>query len=735
MGQDKSNTDKSLLVIVMIDSTIQAALIKVGPESEVVSQSELRTFGSEKEFVVVADQCLQELGEESEGVNETICLITSEWMAGDDLNLLGQMFLQNLQKQLGLELVGFLNIVEAAAASLVAEKSRLLVLITETKGIAAILNEDGLGRQYSFNRDSDSTDLKSALESIKANIGETEIQDLVIVSPIFGQTKIEQEKANISDVVNEIFDQVLPTFLLSRDKTTESLLQQAGGAITGVEPSSAELNPEMGEQNGEVSDAVLINGEDENLESDEEVTEAERTEKKDTEYQGPDNNLAKVDLDKENSRVPKDKTTATSFGIPVSMSRLDSITQKDKTGGIERGAEEVRGPKIHLLAKQKMKKLWMMIGLAVLAGLIAAVAIGWFYLSQNTRVLVDVTLATKQLNESTIITIDPSRKESDPENNILVADVIEEAATDSASIQTTGVKIVGEKATGRMVIYNKSTQEKTFDVGTSFKKGEFEFVLSESVKVEAASESASEKKYGKKETSVIATKIGVEHNIGKDVEFSVSSFSGDTYSAASVDPFTGGASREIRVVAPEDLKKLKDVLKLDLTGITTKALEAKSTNGDYVLPTGKIAVVTEIFDAEEGDETDELNLKLGVVAQGIVYKTQDLLPLAIQIITSSVPEGYKLSEQPPQVLSNPIDQANTVNAFKLEVDISAKAIPIVQVDELKQAIIGRGPSDIEGILKEKSVIKDVQVKILPNIGQYVFSTITKFDQVEIVIKE
>src|SRR5262245_16634642 len=117
------NKDKKFIVMVLSDCTIQAALATLSPpvadadefneeetsvsEVQVLFTSSVKDFDSVDECVVAADRALQELGAESEDVNEVVFGFEPSWVSPAGITDDKKPLLKKLTTELALKALGF----------------------------------------------------------------------------------------------------------------------------------------------------------------------------------------------------------------------------------------------------------------------------------------------------------------------------------------------------------------------------------------------------------------------------------------------------------------------------------------------------------------------------------------------------------------------------------------------------------------------------------------------------
>ncbi|KUK79739.1 MAG: hypothetical protein XD95_0154, partial [Microgenomates bacterium 39_7] len=392
--------------------------------------------------------------------------------------------------------------------------------------------------------------------------------------------------------------------------------------------------------------------------------------------------------------------------------------------------------------KSKKSKIKLIIILAILFGLLVSMGLTYFLLKSSYQATIQVFPSTQVVDKEVSIVLDPQIPASDPQQNLLKAQVVYEEVQDTASVKTTGVTLVGEKAEGKVLILNKTDSDKTFPKGTVLKTGDQEFELIEEETIPASTTEVSssgdreEKKYGQKEVRVVAMEIGTEGNIDKDTSLQIESFSDNTYSAKAVDNFEGGSSREIRVVAEADIQELLVSLRQKLIKEARDQLEQKKSSQEPVIPTDQFEVVSQEYSAEIGDEADSVSLTLTLRLQGLAYINSDLIELAKAVLNEETPEGYRFVDDQPDLLTQSSEPEGDSGQITIEAKISGIVRGIIEVDDVKQQLIGMTNNEVLSFFNENEFVSKSEIEISPKIASWLFNSVPNHpDRVTIKIEE
>jgi hypothetical protein len=426
---------------------------------------------------------------------------------------------------------------------------------------------------------------------------------------------------------------------------------------------------------------------------------------------------------KPNEEYAVETPTATSFGInfdrhlvadrmPSANPALSAIPDADEVEEkIDRTrANQKRSPLMRFyLAHQKM----ILIGIA--SGLFGLLALSSVYAFFFAKAMVLITPKQTLLQKSVTITLDPNLQESDFNRALLKASLDNKTITGQDVAATTGIGLVGDKAAGKVAIFNKTSDEVELKSGEVISKDGVEFLLDESVTLPEAKEKqgGSGVDYGKVEVMVTAKDIGAEANFNKDTKFRVADYFDDKLSATALENFSGGSSREVRVVAQADQDKLLESLRLKLIQDARNELEEESAEGIYLVPTGKTMIKSTDFDAEVGTETESLTLSLTLEVEAVKYSSVDLKTLGLALLQKELPAGYSLLDEDPSLLSDKAQVASDSSRITLSADLSAKAIAALDLAELKRSIVGQAWQEAEQALQTNTNVEQARVVFRP----------------------
>lgn len=708
-ASNSEGVSKLILCIVLSDASVQSLLLSISLKgTRIVKRSAVIPYTDLNNCLVKTDESLQELGQESENINEVLFGLEQAWLSGSVIAENKKTLLHKLTTELSLKPLGFVVQTEALYQHYVSHNTHasiILLVFSEQFLSVVIVAQGSLKLTETVGRSEDiSADIKEALARYTKKHESTYLPaKFVCASLVLAETELAQYQQQLLDVEwgTEIPFVQKPTVDVMRSDLAISLIaQQAGNAM------AASLNQV------ELPQAPVA------------VHDVDKDDNLGFNAVSPDHLMKK-----ETAVDDSVKSTATSFGIPIKTEQLRKPEETvhsmdgedDEDELLERPSwwKKLLGQQtVQFGAKKKQYNLRTMAIVGISAGLVALLVLGGvfiFFFSQITAVIVP---KSQVISKEVTLTIDPEAQASDPQNLIIPGKSVGKTITKDATIQTTGVKIVGDKAKGEVLLYNKTTSDKTFPSGTVVEQDDIQFVTDKEVTVPAAKveekQGGSQTDYGEEKVPVTAYLIGVEGNISKEKELTVGDFDKSTYSALSTIDFSGGSSREVRVVSQADLDKALAEAKKALLDQANTEFTSESKDGTYILPTGTVNITETQYSAELEKEAEDVTAAVTGEVLALSYQVADLKPLATEILKSEVPSGYEMTTEDPQILSAPAENIDNKDQVALSANISSTALPKLDEEVLKQDIAGKPVEEALSSLRSKSGVKSVSFVFYPS---------------------
>ncbi len=357
----------------------------------------------------------------------------------------------------------------------------------------------------------------------------------------------------------------------------------------------------------------------------------------------------------------------------------------------------------------KKKVVWLGGGAVLLLFIVGAAA--FFTLRNSVKATVAVWAKTQTLKEDQSFLVRTESQTPSASQSSILAQSFTETVTLDKEVPTTGSKIIGENAKGKVKIFNRTFQEKTFPAGTKITHDKFTFTLDNEVKVASASSQEYNVIASSEEVSVTASAIGPESNLDKDKEFSIANFDTSSYAAKNAAAFSGGSSREIQAVAKKDIDTATSDLLQAATTQLREQIESQGTQESPVLFGHQVKIASSQSSAKVGDEQKFVTVTLTAEAQGLRVPAQELERVAIEVFESKLEPGQQL--QPGKTRISTKSLSGDLNNLQLQAELSTQILPDISASELRQKVAGQYIPRAETLLRESANVARFEIRLSP----------------------
>lgn len=359
-------------------------------------------------------------------------------------------------------------------------------------------------------------------------------------------------------------------------------------------------------------------------------------------------------------------------------------------------------PKIHIHLPKAPRLPLVIIALLILfAGLFAAY---WFL----PKAVVTLELAPKELNLEFDITL-PTKE-------------IEVAISQDQEKNTSGSKLVGDKAVGEITVINGTSSSRQFPAGTVISSPSgLKFSFDAAVEVASASGTADPNSYqpGKATVKVTAGAIGSDSNISAGTQFSVGTFSSLDFIARNEAAFTGGTSRQVAAVSKDDLAALKtQALDAAKAQVPEKLAEKLGAGEQLITNSIATAVSSETYDHKAEEVADKVKVTLSLKASALVYTDSDLKNQIQAHISPEIPNGFTVKADPATTLAI---KSTADDAANISVKATAVLLPQVDTAEIIRSLVGKTPQAARDYFQSQVNIKQASFAFKPKLPAFLLT--------------
>ncbi len=706
------------------DLVVQSALWKVDEGMiEVVSRSGQKSWSDDESCVAAIDQTLQELSKESEHVTETLFALSPEWVTPEGILPGKKPLFQKITKELSLEAIGFVVTTEALlqhfTQTLSPQLSLFLIEVAASQLFITQVKQGSLQQTEKVGRSGNTvSDLVEAFAHFKDKVFPSKF---LLYSSVLTEPELEEIRQALfgHDWPSDypfLHPPVIDIF--APDHVLEIIIQTGGRAVAESKGLKLASLPEVKAQPENEPSLLVPNA----LET---TPDVKPVSPHADDFTAVPVVAKKAHLEPEKiERAVEVEEDEESNLMPVSKQEIELGGEKDAPPPDDDDEPETV---VHKPRRLMTKHILPFLAFGIIGGLLLLWGIGTVFAQQAKQATITLQLNTKAVSKDVVLTLDPTAPSSDPTKLLMKAEVVTKDVQGTKTAQSTGSKIIGDKAKGSIKLYNRTSSPKTFSKGTTINSDKLKFTLDSDTTIASASSGTDPSiiNVGTADASITAAAIGTDSNLAKDVDLTIDTFSKDSYFARTSSALTGGTSREILAVSAEDQTKLKNSLLQDLTAQAATEFKADSNGGTYIVPTNQIKITKSTFSADVGKETDSFSLTLQATASGLTYLASDLRPLATQLLSADIPDGYQIKPEDIQVLSNPVLASTSSAQVNLQTNVSSVAVPTLDLNQLKQTLAGKSPTEAEGLLKQNAAIKSVTIKQEPPILNFFSSALPK----------
>jgi len=403
-----------------------------------------------------------------------------------------------------------------------------------------------------------------------------------------------------------------------------------------------------------------------------------------------------VKVEKVDSVVGKEETAAGfMIGQDVKNTEQQEILEKKQStlANIKNIFNKIHFPKIKIsfIKPEMQKKILIILGVIII---FVGLSINEYFFH---KVKIEVFVPSENLKK----TLNISAGESGDVD--LTIKSIKKVWEISTSKTATGIKNIGDAATGEVTLYNYN-KETTFSKGTKITANGLSFSLNDEVKVASASltTDGAAKLPGKTKVKVTALQIGTESNLAKGQTFKVEDLDLDVYFAKNESDFSGGSQKQITTVSEKDTQDLE-------ADIASKAKQEKASNFNLSSDEKIISqlTTTEIteknYSKEIGEEASNATLTAKVETTVYTYEKTALFDFLYNKLKTEMSSNFNLDKKKISYQINDVkENKKTTN---LEISAEGKAIKTIDKNQAIKKLLGKPEGNIESILKKDFDIK------------------------------
>jgi len=671
-------TDRELFLAIEIhESLIKTAVWQVEDEkASIVSLGSYELWDSEDSLINGTDASLTEAIKGLASQPDRVILgLPESWLVDNKVHPTKQKIIKRLKDDLSIRPIGVVTITEAVIRHLREQEgippTAILLEIYPSKVIVTLVNT---GEKQAIEEVGRSDDLARDVEEGLARFDAEKLPARFILTNGSDLSDEEQQ------IVSYPWTEKLPFIHIPKVQVLPIDFSIRAIALSGGAEAAKSLGIEIAEENQPQAEPA-----------------------QDSAVESVTSDFSSLGFKLEGEEEAPSETTETLAEEPTPKTGLLS-----KFGKLRLGQLSLPRPRLPALNFSPRALLFAPLVLLVLLTL----SITAYYFLQGR---VKITLAVSPARRDQVIDIAIG---TNPVADLLTVPATKKtiSAKASDSLSTTGEAVVGEKATGKVDLFNYASQPISLKTGTKIISGNLNFTLDGAVTIASSSgviDDKGNRPPGSTVANVAATRIGAEHNLDKGTLFTVDTYPQLSLLARSSSAFAGGTSRTVKAVAKEDQEKLLAAVSEKIKAAIDDQLK-KEDPDNRSLAVGPLKFNTKNFDRAVGEEATTLNLDLAADLPVLVYSRKQLLSQVEEKVLQSANPGQVLAAEHTQIsLTDPVPGSN--DTFTTKANVSAVLLPELSGEKLAGETKGKRVTVLKDLLQTVPGFASATVEIYPNI--------------------
>jgi hypothetical protein len=435
-----------------------------------------------------------------------------------------------------------------------------------------------------------------------------------------------------------------------------------------------------------------------------------------------------TELESAHSATIESKPEKTSYESRVTAEVNEdeqNITDDDDSLEIDNTQTDSNEAEVVVIPDEKKKKFKIpdfgsfSLRLALVGFIVLLLGAGWYFgFKVMPKATITINADTSNSQVSFPFTVDTSAKSVDESKSILPAIKEEITKENKVTVEATGQKDIGEKATGTITmtarICGSIATPKTVPSGTGVSAGSVNFVTENEVSFTLNSLSGSCLVFSaNQDADIVAVASGESSNVPSGTAFTISGRSDISASGET----SGGTSNIVKIVAEADIQKAKEQLQgVAKADASNELKERLSSQQKYPL----LETVNEsepVFrtSKEVNAEATEVTVTQTVTYSLLGVSANELAQLLEGKINESFTDGQarNIRDNGLEKATYSITQKTSNEIQTLNLQTVATIGPSFDQEAIKKEVAGKKRGDIEKLLESREGVRSVSVEYSP----------------------
>lgn len=640
----QKNTPELFLAVEIHESMIKSAVWQVEDEtSSIVALGSYELWDTEDSLINGVDASLTEAVRGLDTEPDRIILgLPDSWLIENQIHPTKQKLIRRLIKELDLRAIGMVTITEAIVFHLKTQEgvppTAILLEIYPSKVIVSLVNLGEIQAQEEVGRSDD------LARDVEEGLARFEAEKLPARFILTNGGNLENEEQQI---IGYSWTEKLPFIHLPKVQVLPIDFSIRAIALSGGSEAARSLGLEIASEN---------------------VSPTPTEEKSNAMVESVTSDLASI-----------------GFSLDGEVEKIEEVREAEET---KTKVNPLSKLPHFTLPKLRLPHLTLIFPILVIFLLVGGLIAYYFFFG---KVKVIMSIAPIHVSQTIDVSIGTSTKD-----NFLsvIATKKTLSAKASDSLLTTGEALVGDKATGKVIVY--TTKAINLKAGSKITSPTGQ-VFTIDTEVSVASGSADAYNRATVPVNVTATKIGGDGNLDKDTKLTVDGHQKSDTIAVVDTGLTGGSSRTVKAVDKKDQEKLLTQVSDKIKASIEDQLKASDPD-NRSLVVGALKYTTKTFDHTIGQEANTLYLDLAADLDVLVYSKKEMLGQIEKKILATVDPGLVFDPEQTQVSftdPTPID----ANTFATKANVDAVLFPKINEAEFTKVVRGKSITALKNILQ------------------------------------
>lgn len=294
----------------------------------------------------------------------------------------------------------------------------------------------------------------------------------------------------------------------------------------------------------------------------------------------------------------------------------------------------------------------------------------------------------------------------------------------SDTFQATGTKNIGNKATGQITLFNAgSSSAQKIDAGHGLSYDGKKFTINASVTIPGATVSGGNIVPGQATGEVTATDSGEAYNLApvkSPNKLVLDSYPSTQTWAQSNASFSGGSTKNVAVIQASDITGAQDKIKARLSSEAKEEVLKKVPSIDKYVEGTIEESYSDLKSSSPADtQADNFTYSGKVKTTVLTFNETNLKEVIVKQYQEKLPENRVMVQQDSLNFNyTVVDKNITAGLVNYSLKYSGKISSRIDEDGLKNQLRGKTIDEAKTILGALDLVKDVSIKMTPNLSFY-----------------